>query len=147
MAQHFYVHPYRLVEDTATFESYETNPLYPWWQVATLIALLYGFVSSSTTALVLSGISWVFYLFASLALGAPIANKIQRASGSSLVNVSGSKFSFSDPSIIRIPKNPSIDPNLTEDLVRSKLLSRFGANRVVLLFALVLTLFLIASQM
>ena len=143
----FNFQPYRLVESTDLFETYEVNPLYPWWQVINIVSLVFGYAVDSIPILITTGVSWIIYLTTSITLAGTAANKISLAGASSLTSSSGSKFSYSNPATIRLPKEPTIDPLVVDDALRQRTLSLFGSKRSVLAGVTLVIIFLIATKL
>ena len=104
--------PYKVISEDATHVTYEYRTAYTWMLYAALMVLVIG-ITLPDDALyrVVTKVAWtviIVYFVAKLGLGIEARDRIRKALQSSSVQVSGNRYSFSNPLRIRVPKSTEV---------------------------------------
>ena len=96
--------PYRKIKETEEYITYEFKTLYLYLMYGTLVLLAIGYFTDIFLLMGLGGFLMLLYLLVVTTQYYPLCNKIKKASKASSVEISGSKFSFSNPLRVKIKK-------------------------------------------
>lgn len=96
--------PYRITEETDDNITYQYNSLYSWVLISIIILLFLGIYLENTLLEVISIVLVALYFFAKLVFGREVTSRIRQALKAGSVQLSGGKYSFSNPLKIKVAK-------------------------------------------
>ncbi len=99
------LNPYKVIEESDTSITYQYNSLYSWALVVILILLITGAYIASFLLQALAAVLIVLYFGVKLIIGNEVTSKVRQALKSGSVELSGGKYSLSNPLKVKIPKN------------------------------------------
>jgi hypothetical protein len=98
------ISPYRIVDESGSAVTYEYRSAYTWTLYVILAVWAVGIAIPNDTVLAIAIAAALIYFIAKLALGARVTAQIKQATQAGGVQITGSRFSFSNPLRIRVPK-------------------------------------------
>lgn len=99
------LNPYKVVEESDTSVTYQYRAFYSWVLLCLLVLLVVGMVMSHPGILMFSYGLIGLYFVVKLVSGKATRRQIRRALRKDSIEVSGNKYSFSNPLKITVPKN------------------------------------------
>ena len=95
------IQAYKVVDTTATHITYEYNPVCSWWLYSSLGIMLVGFVLSNLWIESAGALSILGYFATVYFPALKVAREVKRKMLSGNVQLSGSRWSFSNPQRIK----------------------------------------------
>ena len=102
--------PYAIIKQTDTHITYQYRTWCSWWLVATLAVLFVGTVAELWWLELIGGVSVLLHVILVLFPGLQTSKKIRAYMKENAADVSGGRYSMSDPLTIRVSKNNAPTP-------------------------------------